>query len=288
MSQRRVSNNQARLFVVATPIGHRDDLSLRAIEVLTQVDLIAAEDTRHSRRLLQYHGINTPMRALHEHNERQILGQIIDQLLEGKSVALISDAGTPLISDPGFPLVRACRRQGIKVAPVPGPSAVLAALSVSGLPADSFCFHGFLARTSEARKKQLETILAAQQTQIFYESAHRIAYSLRDMFEVLGGAREVVVARELTKRHEQIRCRTLGEWMEKLEAGELCLKGEFVVLIAPARAAEASEVPAEAGRVLSLLLEELPLKKAAALASAITGVGKNALYRMGLTVSLDR
>ncbi|WP_457669132.1 16S rRNA (cytidine(1402)-2'-O)-methyltransferase, partial [Thiolapillus sp.] len=204
MSKPEVSNASGVLYVVATPIGNLDDISLRAIAVLKQVDHIAAEDTRHSRRLLQHHGIDTAMFALHEHNERQALKGLVSLLEEGKSLALISDAGTPLISDPGFPLVRACRERGIRVSTVPGPSALIAALSISGLPVDSFCFHGFLPRNAAARKQKLSELKAAPLTQVFYESSHRILYALQDMEEVLGGRREICVARELTKQYEEV------------------------------------------------------------------------------------
>ena len=279
MSERGVSNEAGVLYVVATPIGNLDDFTLRAIRVLREVRRIAAEDTRHTRRLLQYHGIDTPLIALHEHNERQVLGRIIKWLEKGESIALVSDAGTPLISDPGFPLVRECRRRGLRVSPVPGPSAVLAALSVSGLPADSFCFHGFLPRQASARQEKLRRLASAGGTTIFYESAHRIAGMLGDCCEVLGPEREGVVARELTKQYEEVLSGSLCKLARMVEEDPLRRKGEFVVLIAPPQAEAGEAVSAQALQVAEVLLGELPLKQAAALAAKITGEKKNRLYR---------
>ncbi|WP_456418522.1 16S rRNA (cytidine(1402)-2'-O)-methyltransferase [Thiolapillus sp.] len=282
MSKAEVSNPGAVLYVVATPIGNLDDISLRAIEVLRRVERIAAEDTRHSRRLLRHHGIDTPMLALHEHNERQVMGGILEMLREGKSLALISDAGTPLISDPGFPLIRACREQGIPVSPLPGPSALIAALSISGLPVDAFCFHGFLPRTSAARKAKLAELQAAASTLVFYESSHRILYALQDMLEVLGGEREVCVARELTKQYEDVMQGKLEEVVVSVAANPMRQRGEFVIVVAARDAQPEEDLPMESRRILELLLEELPVKQAAALTAKITGEKKNRLYRLAL------
>ncbi len=282
MSKPEVSNADGTLFVVSTPIGNLEDISLRAIDVLKRVDHIAAEDTRHSRRLLQHHGIHTPMLALHEHNERQALAGILAMLTEGRSVALISDAGTPLISDPGFPLVRACREQGIAVSPVPGPSALIAALSVSGLPVDAFYFHGFLPRTSGARKTRLAALKPAGITQVFFESSHRILYALQDMQEVLGSEREVCVARELTKQYEEVLQGKLGEVLATVAGDPRHQRGEFVIVVAPASTATTEVLTPEAQRILGLLLEELPVKQAAALTAKITGEKKNRLYQFAL------
>ncbi|WP_456412324.1 16S rRNA (cytidine(1402)-2'-O)-methyltransferase [Thiolapillus sp.] len=282
MSKAEVSNPGAVLYVVATPIGNLDDISLRAIEVLRRVERIAAEDTRHSRRLLRHHGIDTPMLALHEHNERQVMGGILEMLREGKSLALISDAGTPLISDPGFPLIRACREQGIPVSPLPGPSALIAALSISGLPVDAFCFHGFLPRTSAARKAKLAELQAAASTLVFYESSHRILYALQDMLEVLGGEREVCVARELTKQYEDVMQGKLEEVVASVAADPMRQRGEFVIVVAARDALPEEDLPMESRRILELLLEELPVKQAAALTAKITGEKKNRLYRLAL------
>ncbi len=282
MSKPEVSNPSAVLYVVSTPIGNLDDISLRAIDVLRQVERIAAEDTRHSRRLLQHHGIDTPMLALHEHNERQAMHGILDMLREGRSLALISDAGTPLISDPGFPLIRACREQGIPVSPVPGPSALIAALSVSGLPVDAFCFHGFLPRTSAARKRKLAELQVVASTQVFYESSHRILYALQDMLEVLGGEREVCVARELTKQYEEVMQGKLQEVVASVAADTMRQRGEFVIVVAANTARAEGGLSMESRRILGLLLQELPVKQAAALTAKITGEKKNRLYQFAL------
>jgi len=283
MSQQPVSNGRGVLYVVATPIGNLDDLSRRAIEVLGSVAHIAAEDTRHTRRLLRHHGIDTPMTPLHEHNETRVLGRIVGWLEGGESVALVSDAGTPLISDPGFPLVRECRRRGLKVSPVPGPSAVVAALSVSGLPADSFCFHGFLPRQRAARRERLERLRWSTSTLVFYESSHRIESTLADLAEIFGGERRGCVARELTKRHEEILDGTLGELAGLVAADPDRRRGEFVVLVAPPeQAGEEGRFEGETDQVLALLLEELPLKQAVSLAARITGENRNLLYRRAL------
>ncbi len=282
MASHEVSNSTGILYVVATPIGNLDDISLRAIDILRQVDLVAAEDTRHSGRLLRHHGIDAHLLALHEHNEQQALQKVVARLQQGASVALISDAGTPLLSDPGFPLVRECRRNNITVSPIPGPSALLAALSVAGVAADSFCFHGFLARTPAARQSRLRTMLTASKTQIFYESSHRIEHTLKDMLAVFGEQREVAIARELTKQYEQVVQAGLGEIAAMADDGRLCLRGEFVVLVAPPGKDAGDQPDAESVRILEILIKELPLKKAVALAACISGERKNRLYQWAL------
>ena len=279
MSKEPVSNGAGRLHVVATPIGNLDDFSPRAVETLREVDLIAAEDTRHSRRLLQRHGITTPMVSLHEHNEGRMLETLLQRLEAGQRLALISDAGTPLISDPGFPLVRACHERGIAVSPVPGPSALIAALSASGLPADRFVFHGFAPRQPAARRAAFQEAAKLPGTQIFYESAHRIDGALADARAVLGDERRACLARELTKRYEELLTGTLAELDQALKADSQRRKGEFVLMIAPAPAAPAADLSPETLRILGLLGEELPPKRAAALAARITGEKKNRLYR---------
>jgi len=277
-----VSNSRGTLYIVATPIGNLDDISLRALQVLGTVDRIAAEDTRHSRRLLRHHGIDTPMLALHEHNERQAVKGVLQLLEQGQDVALISDAGTPLVSDPGFPLVRACREAGIRVSPVPGASAVIAALSVSGLPVDSFCFHGFLPRSPGPRRERLQALAAEIPTQVFYESSHRILHALRDMVEVMGNGRDVCVARELTKQYEDVMVGSLADVLALVEADDMRQRGEFVIVLAGAGEPAADLPSSETLRVLDVLLEELPLKQAAALAARITGEKKNRLYSLAL------
>ncbi|MFC4528723.1 16S rRNA (cytidine(1402)-2'-O)-methyltransferase [Dyella halodurans] len=265
------------LWVVATPIGHRDDFSARAIETLRSVAVIAAEDTRHSRPLLTHYNIGTPLVALHEHNERDVVDAIVRRLQGGESVALISDAGTPLISDPGFRLVRAARAAGIRCAPVPGPCAAIAGLSVAGLPSDRFVFEGFLPPKSAARRARLQELAGDPRTLIFYESSHRVAESLADMRDVFGAAREGVLARELTKLFETVLGEPLGELATRVVSDPDQQRGEHVILVA-GRGEETDAREAEGRRVFALLREELPPAKAAKLAAAITGAPRKLLY----------
>jgi len=272
-----VSIEAGTLYIVATPIGNLGDLSPRAIEVLQQVGHIAAEDTRHSAGLMRQFAITTPMFPLHEHNERQKSQVLLERLLAGESIALISDAGTPLISDPGYVLVRDARQAGVRVVPIPGASALIAALSASGLPTDRFCFEGFLPAKSGARRKYLETLRNEPRTLVFYESPHRILDSLADMLAVFGDEREAVLARELTKTFETFHHAPLGELLEWVNADRDQQRGEFVLLLHGAESGE-NEALQEGERVAGLLAEELPLKQAAALAARISGAKKNALY----------
>ncbi|WP_266180754.1 16S rRNA (cytidine(1402)-2'-O)-methyltransferase [Dyella humicola] len=265
------------LWVVATPIGHRDDFSVRAIETLRSVAVIAAEDTRHSRPLLTHYNIGTPLVALHEHNERDVVDAIVRRLQGGESVALISDAGTPLISDPGFRLVRAARAAGIRCAPVPGPCAAIAGLSVAGLPSDRFVFEGFLPPKSAARRARLQELAGDARTLIFYESSHRVAESLADMREIFGEEREGVLARELTKLFETVLGESLGELATRVANDPNQQRGEHVILVA-GRGEETDAREAEGRRVFALLREELPPAKAAKLAAAITGAPRKLLY----------
>jgi len=271
------------LYVVATPIGNLDDISARALKVLSEVALIAAEDTRHSLRLLQHFGIATPLAACHEHNERDQGGRFLARLLAGEDVALISDAGTPLISDPGFHLVRQARAAGVAVVPVPGACALIAALSAAGLPSDRFIFEGFLPAKATARRARLEQVKEEPRTLIFYEAPHRILECLEDLELVFGGERPALLARELTKTFETLKGLPLAELRAWVAADSNQQRGECVVLVAGWQAPVGDEaVSAEALRVLDLLLEELPLKRAAALAAEITGVRKNLLYQVAL------
>jgi len=270
------------LYVVATPIGNLADITHRAIEVLQSVALIAAEDTRHSARLMSHFNIRTPMISVHDHNERQRVATIVSKLSQGESVALISDAGTPLISDPGFILVRAVREAGFKVVPVPGCSALITAISAAGMPSNNFIFEGFLPAKRTGRKQQLENIANDTRTVIFYESTHRIIDSLEDMKTVLGAQRYVVIARELTKTFETIHGDELGALIEWMKADHNQQKGEFVVLVSGAEPAEETGFSVETLRILDLLVDELPLKQAAALTAKITGDKKNALYQEAL------
>ncbi|MDE2157041.1 MAG: 16S rRNA (cytidine(1402)-2'-O)-methyltransferase [Xanthomonadaceae bacterium] len=265
------------LWVVATPIGHRDDLSARAIDSLRAVAVIAAEDTRHSRPLLLHHGIDTPLIALHEHNERDAVEAIVQRLVAGDSVALISDAGTPLISDPGFRLVRAARAAGIRCVPVPGACAAVAALSVAGLPSDRFVFEGFLPPKAAARKGRLQELAGDARTLIFYESSHRVAESLADMRDVFGGERMAVLARELTKLFETVIGEPLAELAARVIADPDQQRGECVLLVAGC-GQEAGAKLAEGRRIFAILREELPPAKAARLAALISGAPRKELY----------
>jgi len=269
--------------VVATPIGNLDDMSARALKILGDVALIAAEDTRHSIRLLQHFGINTPLAACHEHNERDEGGRFLAKLQAGESVALISDAGTPLISDPGYHLVRQVRAAGIPVVPVPGACALIAALSAAGLPSDRFIFEGFLPAKTAGRRSRLEQVREEPRTLIFYEAPHRILECLEDMEFVFGPDRPALLARELTKTFETLKGLPLSELRAFVEGDSNQQRGECVVLVAGWTPPESEEaVSAEVMRVLDLLLKEMPLKRAAALAAEITGARKNVLYQVAL------
>lgn len=271
------------LYVVATPIGNLADISQRALAVLAGVDLIAAEDTRHSGRLLQQYQITSKTLALHDHNERDRAPDVVARLAQGKSVALISDAGTPLISDPGFHLVRLAREQGFKVVPVPGASAMVAALSVAGLPSDRFVFEGFLPSKQTARKKRLEAMAAETRTLIFYEAPHRLLDALADMVAVFGEDRYVVLARELTKTFETIKGDAASALLAWASADADQQKGEMVLLVQGVSTDEGDEVSAESQRILKLLMTELPLSQASALTAKITGGKKKPLYQLGLS-----
>ena len=276
------------LYVVATPIGNLDDISTRALTILRSVALIAAEDTRHSARLMQHFGIGTPLAACHEHNERDQGGRFLARLLAGDDVALISDAGTPLISDPGYHLVRQARAAGIAVVPVPGACALIAALSAAGLPSDRFIFEGFLPAKAAGRRARLEQVKEEPRTLIFYEAPHRILECLQDMQLVFGDERPALLARELTKTFETLKGLPLAELAAWVAADSNQQRGECVVLVAGWQAPEGDEaVSAEAMRVLNLLLAEMPLKRAAALAAEITGVRKNLLYQVALEQQKD-
>ncbi|MFS2122562.1 16S rRNA (cytidine(1402)-2'-O)-methyltransferase [Pseudomonas sp. Pseusp97] len=271
------------LYVVATPIGNLDDISARALKVLADVALIAAEDTRHSVRLLQHFGIQTPLAACHEHNEREQGGRFLTKLQAGEDVALISDAGTPLISDPGYHLVRQARAAGIPVVPVPGACALIAALSAAGLPSDRFVFEGFLPAKAAGRRGRLEALLDEPRTLIFYEAPHRVLECIEDMAAIFGDERPALLARELTKTFETLKGLPLGELREFVASDSNQQRGECVLLVAGKPAPEGDEaVDAQTLRVLDLLLAELPVKRAAALAAEITGARKNQLYQLAL------
>ncbi len=282
MNDSAAETSVGALYVVATPIGNLGDMSRRAVEILTGVDRIAAEDTRRTGRLLQHYAIQTPMFSLHEHNERELAARLVEQMAQGQTLALVSDAGTPLISDPGYNLVRAARAAGVEIVPVPGPSALVAALSVSGLPTDHFVFEGFLPSKQAARKARLELLRPESRTLIFYEASHRVLDCLKDMQVVFGVERQAVLARELTKQFETVHAGSLQTLLRWVSDDPNQQKGEFVILVEGEQNAAAHDVNAEAERVLSVLLEELPIKTAAKLAARITGVNKRALYDRAL------
>ncbi|BES86563.1 ribosomal RNA small subunit methyltransferase I [Pectobacterium araliae] len=269
------------LYIVPTPIGNLGDITQRALAVLASVDLIAAEDTRHTGLLLQHFAINARLFALHDHNEQQKADVLLAKLQSGQSIALVSDAGTPLINDPGYHLVRRCREAGVRVVPLPGACAAIAALSASGLASDRFCYEGFLPAKTKGRKDKLRELGEEIRTLIFYESTHRLLDSLQDISEVLGAERYVVLAREITKTWESIHGAPVGELLAWVKEDENRRKGEMV-LIVEGHQVDDTALSSEALRTLALLRAELPLKKAAALAAEIHGVKKNALYRYGL------
>jgi 16S rRNA (cytidine1402-2'-O)-methyltransferase len=277
-----------RLYVVATPIGNLADWSPRAVEVMQSVDLIAAEDTRHSGVLLKHFGIERPLTALHEHNEREAVPELVARMSRGAQVAQISDAGTPLVSDPGFHLVRAAQDAGVPVVPIPGPSALLAALAAAGLPTDRFVFEGFLPPKEGARRQRLAVLASEPRTQVFFEAPHRLVETLADLVEVFGGDREAAFARELTKTFETIRRATLGELARFVAADANQRRGEIVLVVRGAAPRPDDAVDVEALRVLTVLAEELPPRQAAALAAKITGVKKSVLYQQLLDQRQDR
>lgn len=273
-----MANNVAGcLYVVATPIGHLDDLSPRAANVLAEVDLIAAEDTRHTQQLLAAKGLRRPLLALHDHNEAQQVEQLLARLRAGEHLALVSDAGTPLISDPGFRLVRAAREAGFKVSPIPGACAAIAALSVAGLASDRFVFEGFLPAKSSARRERLQALQDESRTLLFYESSHRIEECLADMAAELGATRQAVLARELTKLFETVLSGSLEALCAQLAADANQRKGEFVVVVQGASENTDARL-LEGQRVFALLREHLPASKAAKLAAEISGAPRKALY----------
>lgn len=269
------------LHVVATPIGNLGDISERALHVLRTVSLIAVEDTRHTVRLLQHAGINTPMLAYHDFNESGRAAQLLQRLQAGESIALVSDAGTPLVSDPGYQLVRQAHALGIPVVPVPGACAAIAALCSAGLPSDRFVFEGFLPARGGARRAALTALQDETRTMIFYEAPHRIVESLEDMVGCFGAEREATLARELTKTYETIRHATLGGLLDLVRSDSDQQRGEFVLVVAGCPQIQHA-VDEQALHTLGILLAELPLKQAVALAAGITGVGKNLLYEQAL------
>lgn len=268
--------------MVATPIGNLDDITRRAVRVLSEVDCIFCEDTRHSGRLLAELGISTQRISLHEHNERARTSAVIGRLRAGVSCALISDAGTPLINDPGFVLVRALRDAGIRVVPVPGACAVVAALSAAGLPTDRFSYEGFLPAKTKARRERLAVVAREPRTLVFYESPHRLREMLSDAVKIFGGERQACVAREMTKLHEEFRSGTLSELCHWTVTTPNATRGEIVVVIAGAEPVQQAEGSIDPDSLLRELLKELPASKAAKLAASITGVPRKQLYQRAL------
>ena len=278
-------SSEHTLYIVATPIGNRDDMSARAIDVLQQVDRIYAEDTRHSLPLLRHYGVETRLWALHDHNEASRIAMVIEHLRSGGNAALITDAGTPLISDPGFRLVRACQREGIRVSPVPGACAVTAALSVSGLPTDRFQFVGFPPAKSGARQSWLLPLASVPHTLVIYESPHRIVDSLADLVCVFGDDRVLTVARELTKRFETLMHGPAAQMLAKVKADSNQQRGEFVLVVGGCSAAEDDAVAgaaADLDKTLTVLLDHLPVKTVARCAAELCGVTRKQAYDRAL------
>lgn len=268
------------LYVVSTPIGNLGDISARALETLRAVDLICAEDTRHTRQLLAHFGIERPLQALHEHNEAAQAAALVTRMQAGERMALVSDAGTPLLSDPGFRLVRAAREAGLTVSPVPGASALLAALAVSGLPCDRFCFEGFLPAKGAARRERLAVLASEARTLVCYESAHRISETLDDCVTVFGGERPAALARELTKLFETVLTGTLQDVRTRVQSDPDQRRGEFVLMIAGVEDDLAART-LEGRRLYARLVEHLPPAKAARLAAELSGAPRKALYGGG-------
>ena len=276
-----LSQLPAKLYIVATPIGNISDITYRAIEILQQVDLIAAEDTRHSGKLLSHYQISKPTFSLHDHNERQRGKVLVEKIQAGQSVALISDAGTPLISDPGYHLVNECREAGVDVVPVPGASAAITALSAAGLPTDRFSFEGFLPAKEKGKQDKLKALMEETRTMVFYEAPRRIQDTVQQIINILGGDRKLVIARELTKTFESFYSLPAGEMLDFLNQDPNHCRGEFVLMVAGAQKDDKS-IPQVALNTLTLLKEQLPLKKAAALTAQIHDQKKNELYKWGL------
>jgi 16S rRNA (cytidine1402-2'-O)-methyltransferase len=282
MTQPSTPGNEPALYVVATPIGNLGDMVPRAVEVLQTVDLIAAEDTRHSSRLMDHFQIRTPLVAYHDHSDERQVQSLVERLQQGQRLALISDAGTPLVSDPGYRLVRSARQAGIRVIPIPGACALIAALSASGLPSDRFSFEGFLPPKTGQRLNRLQPLAAESRTLIFYEAPHRIEDCLKDIGATFGASREAVLAREISKTFETIRSGTLEELQAFVAADPNQRKGEMVVMVRGQDKAAEQTLDAEAARIMTILLESLSVKQASQIGAEITGLKKKALYQWAL------
>lgn len=273
---------EGTLWVVATPIGNLEDLSPRARRILAEVDRVLCEDTRHTGRLLAACGIAARMSSVHEHNEARQVPGLVEALRDGESMALVSDAGTPLVSDPGFRLVQAVSAAGIRVCPVPGPCAAVAALSIAGLPTDRFVFEGFVPARSSGRRSALEAVAGEPRTLVFYESGQRLAAFLRDAAGILGGGRPAVIARELTKLHETVYRGHLGDLAERLAGDGDATRGELVVLVGGAVSGRSDEAEILLETVLPMLLEELPPSRAVRIAARLTGLPRRRVYDRAL------
>lgn len=282
-----MSNQTGTLYVVATPIGNLEDISTRALKILETVDHIAAEDSRHSKKLLSHFLINSRIISHHKFNERRTEGKLIKFLESGQNIALISDAGTPLISDPGYGLVKLCHKLGIRVIPIPGASAITTALSVAGMPADRFVFEGFIPDRQTARRRYLQGLINESRTMVFYEAPHRICRFMADLVTVFGNDRLVTVARELTKRFETVHQGTTADILQWIENDVQQQKGEFVIIVAGA-VESPSETTLDESRLMGILLDELPLKQAAVIASRIGNKSRNELYQLGLAMKKGR
>lgn len=281
-----MSNTPGTLYVVATPIGNLEDLSPRARLILNQADIIIAEDTRHSRKMFSHFNITGSIYSYHDHNERRRTPRLIERLQAGASVALISDAGTPLICDPGYHLVNAAHAAGITVSPIPGPSALLGALSASGFPATQFTFEGFMPAKKNMRRKRLRQLAEKTETLVFYESPRRIIACLEDAVEHFGGERQALIAKELSKRHECVKRGRLTDLVEWLKSDPAHSKGEFVIAVQGSETSAPEE--SETKRILEILLVKCPIKEAVQLTAAITGAKKSAVYRLAMTLNAKR
>lgn len=278
------ATSKATLYIVATPIGNLKDITYRAVEVLGTVDWIAAEDTRHTQRLLQALGLNKPLLSLHDHNEQARSQQLLDKLQAGESGALVSDAGTPLINDPGFHLVKLLRQQGVNVVPIPGPSAVITALCAAGLPTDRFSYEGFLPAKNQKRLQVLQTLKNDTRTLVFYESPHRLTESLQAMLDVFGAERQMVAAREMTKTYEQFVAGSIAEVVAYFDANADKVRGEFVLMVMGDVVAEAVSEDEHDALIGALLKQNLPVKQITDIVVELSGQKKKAVYNRVLTL----
>ena len=277
-------NMSGLLYIVATPIGNLSDITIRAVEILKKVDAVLAEDTRHTKKLFDHYGIESPLVAFHEHNENEKVNYILAQISSGKSLALVSDAGTPLISDPGYNLVLEAKKNGISVVPIPGPSALIAALSSSGIESNNFTFFGFIPSKQSARLKLLKTKKSLNETIIFYESPKRILAALMDMLEVFGEKRQVCLAKEITKSFETILNDNLVNLIEYLTSDSSHQKGEFVIIISPVNKVDLDEAQVQLEKILPILCAEMGASQAAKLAAKITGIDKKHCYKRAINL----